>query len=74
MAIKDLVLSNLVMDYGLDLDDRLEKAIQKSIMAYLKKVPHANFVKIAQGPWSKGGVSDILGCYHGAFVAIEVKR
>jgi len=67
-------LSPQVMDLHLDDDDRPEKKIQKSITDYLKTVPSSNFAKIAQGPWSKGGVSDIVGCYLGRSVVIEVKR
>lgn len=63
-----------VYDLHLNDDDRLEAKIQKSIMDYLKKIPLANFAKIAQGSFSIGGISDIIGCYRGRFVAIEVKR
>ncbi|RKY70129.1 MAG: VRR-NUC domain-containing protein [Candidatus Latescibacterota bacterium] len=63
-----------VMDPHLNDDDRVESKIQKSIMDYLKTVPGSNFAKIAQGPWSKNGVSDIVGCYLGRSVVIEVKR
>jgi hypothetical protein len=63
-----------VMDFHLDDDDRLEAKIQKSIMDFLKTVPYSNLTKIAQGPWSKGGVVDIVGCYYGWSVAMEVKR
>ena len=62
-----------VMDFHLADDDRLEKKIQNSIMTFLKKVPLSNLAKIAQGPWSKGGVSDIVGCYHGRSLVMEVK-
>ena len=70
-----IVLLPEVMDFHLnDDDDRLEKKIQKSIMDYLKDIPCSNFAKIAQGPWSKGGISDIVGCYYGRSVVMEVKR
>lgn len=63
-----------VMDFHLDDDDRLENKIQKDIMDYLKIIPCSNFAKIAQGPWSKGGVVDIVGCYYGRSLVMEVKR
>ena len=63
-----------VMDFHFDDDDRLEGKIQKSIMDFLKTVPYSNFAKIAQGPWSKDGVVDIVGCYYGRSVVMEVKR
>ena len=63
-----------VMDFHLDDDNRLEAPIQKDILDFLKTVPYSNFAKIAQGPWSKNGVVDIVGCYYGRSVVIEVKR
>jgi hypothetical protein len=69
-----VVLLPEVMDFHLDDDDRLENKIQKSIMNYLRGVPHSNFAKIQQGPMSKNGVSDVIGCYYGRSVAMEVKR
>jgi len=63
-----------VMDFHLADDDRLEKKIQGSIMTFLKTVRRSNFAKIAQGPWSKGGISDIVGCYWGRSLVMEVKR
>ena len=74
MRRKLIPLVSQVMDLHLDDDDRIEKLIQKSILNYLGKVPHINFAKIAQGPYSQDGVSDILGCYLGLSFAIEVKR
>lgn len=69
-----VILLPEVMDFHLNDDDRLEKKIQKSIMDFLKPIPCSAFAKIAQGPWSKGGVSDIVGCYYGRSVVMEVKR
>jgi hypothetical protein len=63
-----------VMNFHLDDDDRLEVKIQKSIMDFLSTIPFLNFAKIQQGPYSKNGVSDIVTCYYGRSVAIEVKR
>jgi len=62
-----------VMNFHLADDDRLEKKIQSSIMTFLKTVRRSNFAKIAQGPWSKNGVSDIVGCYRGRPLVMEVK-
>ena len=62
-----------VMDFHLDDDDRLEGPIQKDILDLLKTVPCSNLAKIAQGPWSKNGISDIVGCYYGRSLVIEVK-
>ena len=62
-----------VMDFHLDDDDRLEKKIQSDIMKYLKNLHCSNFAKIQQGPMSKNGVSDIIGCCHGLSVVMEVK-
>ncbi len=50
-----------------------EKDIQKKIMDFLKKC-NGVFFKFPAGAFmSRQGVSDILGCYDGRFVAIEVK-
>lgn len=71
---KLIPLSPQVMDFHLDDDNRLEAKIQKSIMDYLEIVPCSNFAKIAQGAYSKNGVVDIVGCYHGRSLVMEVKR
>jgi len=53
---------------------RSEKLIQGDIMRYLKTVrPSGYFFKVPAGPWSMAGIADIVGCYKGKFVAIEVK-
>lgn len=52
----------------------LEKQIQKKIMAYLKTVPGSQWNKITLGPYSGKGISDIIGCYRGHYVALEVKN
>ena len=62
------------MNFHLNDDDRLENKIQKDIMDYLKTVPCSNFAKIAQGSYSKNGVVDIVGCFYGRSVVMEVKR
>ncbi|MEA1909556.1 MAG: VRR-NUC domain-containing protein [Patescibacteria group bacterium] len=62
-----------VMDFRLNDSGKPEKMIQSKIMTYLKTVPNSNFFKVAQGPWSKGGISDICGCYCGRSIAMEAK-
>ena len=49
-----------------------EADITKSIRNYLKKVGIFHW-KVWQGLGSAKGVSDILGCYRGRLLAIEVK-
>ena len=51
----------------------LEKEIQKRILKYLRTLPKSVWFKIPAGPWSAAGIPDIIGCYHGQFVAFEVK-
>ena len=52
-----------------------EQAIQRKIFAYLRKtLKEGIWFKIPQGKYSMLGISDILGCFHGHFVALEVKR
>ena len=50
---------------------RSEQAIQSDILKYLKSVG-AYTIKVAAA--TKSGVPDIICCYKGRFVAIEVKR
>lgn len=61
-----------------------EQEIQKAILDYLRHI-HAVPVKINNGgvfsqsrqtyiPSRQKGISDILACYKGYFIAIEVKR
>jgi hypothetical protein len=52
-----------------------EKAIQRKIFDYLRKsLKEGIWFKIPQGKYSMIGISDIIGCFHGHFVALEVKR
>ena len=51
-----------------------ESTIQKKILDYLNGLPHCTAYKIAQGPYSQGGILDIVCCKNGFFLAIEVKR
>jgi len=52
-----------------------ESTIQKKILDYLNRYPSiCTAYKIAQGPYSQGGILDIVCCYWGHFIAIEVKR
>ena len=52
-----------------------EAIIQYKIMSYLRKdFKEGLWFKIPQGAYSMIGISDILGCFYGHFVALEVKR
>lgn len=52
-----------------------EAAIQRKIINYLRKDLKQGFwFKIPQGKYSMTGISDILGCFYGHFIALEVKR
>ena len=51
----------------------LESAVQKEVLQTLRK--HGGFWwKDAAGPYQQQGIPDIIGCYRGHFVGIEVKR
>jgi len=53
----------------------LESQIKKQIKAaLLQKYPVAVWYKIHGGPQQERGIPDIIGCYHGRFVAMEIKR
>ena len=49
----------------------LEQAIQKKITKYLESIG-AYTIKVIQA--NKKGVPDVLACYKGRFIGIEVKR
>lgn len=51
----------------------LEKDIQNKIICFINSQPGCYSVKVTNGMYSKGGVSDILACVKGRFVAVEVK-
>jgi len=40
----------------------------------LAPLPRSFFFKVHGGPYQIAGLPDIIGCYSGRFVAIEVKR
>lgn len=49
-----------------------ESQIQAKIIAYLKTLPQCWFVKTVSN--NMRGVPDILICYQGRFIAVEVKN
>lgn len=49
-----------------------ERALQSKVLKYLRKVGGV-WINKSPSPWDKEGISDILGCYAGRFVAIELK-
>ena len=49
-----------------------ETLLVDKIMLWLK-AGGGLWVKIHGGPFQEAGISDIIGCYEGHFVAIEVK-
>ena len=51
----------------------LEKNITTAIMRYLKTVPNCFAWKEHGGMYGTAGLPDIICCYHGRFVAFEVK-
>jgi len=51
----------------------LEKEIVAQIMRYLKTVPHCFAWKEHGGPHGTAGLPDVICCYHGLFVGLEVK-
>lgn len=51
-----------------------EKAIQNKIVQYLKQQPNTWFFKTHGGMYQVAGIPDIILCYNGHFVALEIKR
>lgn len=50
-----------------------EKAIENKIKQYLKTVEYLYFFKEHGGLYGTAGVPDIICCYKGQFIALEVK-
>ena len=54
-------------------NNRLESSIQSSIMKALRK-QGGLWLKTRESLAGVSGISDIIGCYRGRFIAIEIKR
>jgi hypothetical protein len=50
-----------------------EKDITAAIQRYLRTLPACFFWKEHGGPYGQNGIPDLIVCYHGRFVALEVK-
>lgn len=60
----------------MDVDERKkmrEKVIENKIKAYLKTIKGLYFFKEHGGLYGTAGVPDIICCYKGQFIALEVK-
>jgi Holliday junction resolvase len=51
-----------------------ESSIQAAILRYLNGLPESKFYNMHGSGWQGAGRPDLIGCYRGRFVAIEVKR
>ena len=51
-----------------------EKHIQTQILTWLRKLPACKPIKITGGMFMEAGISDIIACVNGRYVAIEVKK
>lgn len=51
-----------------------ESSIQDRILRYLNNLPQARAYNNHGSAWQGAGRPDIFCCYHGQFIAIEVKR
>jgi len=52
----------------------LETPLKDKCMRWAKAQPNLWIVKILGGGIQEGGIPDILACYKGRFIAIELKR
>jgi len=51
-----------------------EKQLSQAVMTYLRGITDLHPIRIEPGPYGgMKGVSDILACYKGQFIAIELK-
>lgn len=51
-----------------------ESTFQDKIIRKLKKLPECWYVKIWGGGFQRAGIPDILICYKGFFIAVELKN
>lgn len=52
-----------------------ETALRNKIKTALKKAfPKSKWVTMVASPWSEAGISDLVGCVEGLFIALEVKQ
>ena len=54
--------------------DITKKALDAMMEAADRLGGRARFIKVVAGDGNEAGVSDILGCVRGRFVAVEMKR
>ena len=52
----------------------LEKDIQRQVLRWLNSQRGIYAFKVVQGMYSQIGISDIIACVNGKFVAFEIKR
>ena len=53
---------------------KLETPLKDKCIGWAKAQPNLWIVKIWGGGMQEGGIPDILACYKGKFIAIELKR
>ena len=53
---------------------KVESKIQREIIEYLNGLPEAYVVNIGGSATTAKGTSDLIVCYKGLFLALEVKR
>ena len=51
-----------------------EKRLRKKCIEYLRTVPRCMVTSIIPGPYGGRGISDLLICLDGKFIAIELKH
>jgi hypothetical protein len=52
---------------------KLHSNLVRDSIKYLNSLPESHFVPYTPSPYGKRSVSDIIGCYEGRYVAIEIK-
>lgn len=51
-----------------------ELNLQRKFLYALRSLPNCKVIKTVGGPYQERGVSDLLLCWHGRYVAIELKE
>ena len=51
-----------------------EARIAARILSYLRSLPNSWWIKTHGGAYGRRGIPDLIGCIHGRFYALEIKR
>jgi hypothetical protein len=80
VALNAIIVSNRAGTAGTeaggnkDMSSKELNLTKKVSLCRLRRVPDCKVIKTVGGPYQERGVSDLLLCWHGRYVAIELKE